>query len=331
MNVDEIRITAVDVRSLAWEGDGLVDWVGRGRVFGLDGSCSNSRMRHAYAFDRAVALPDGSYAVVYVNGGTKGLVLKDGEVHREVNRSYYLAGAYDYPVAVFRLPSGRPVLAHCPDNYNELQIEDLETGEPLTRSPARKAQDFFQSRLLASPDGRFLVSAGWVWHPIDCIVAYDVEAALRDPTHLDGIGLDLRADAEESSAAFDVDGRLLISLFNEEEGLGDDAVPPGLTEIRTIDLHRPADFAIARIPGRLGQIVPVDEHHVLGLHERPRLIDLRDGRIVQRWPHIASGNRTGPIMGNSSTTPPMAFDPINKRYAFADSEGITVLRVDIRL
>jgi hypothetical protein len=327
LNIKETRIAAQGIRSLVWEGDELVDWVGGARVFGMDGSSSDSAVRYAYPFDGAVTLPGSPFSVIYANTGTKGLLLKNGEVLRELNRSFYLANAYDYPVAVFRLPTGRPVLAHCPDNYNELQIEDLDTGEPLTRSAGRKAQDFFQSRLIASADGRYLVSAGWLWHPVDWVVVYDVEAALRDPTHLDTDGISIRAGAEESSVTFLAADRLAIAVFDEHEGIGDEGVPPGVTEIRSIDLSRPKEFSSTQIPGRVGQIVAVDEQHVLALHEHPRLIDLRDGRIVQSWPHIASGHRVSSISMNESPSPPMAFDPINGRYAFADEAGIVVLSV----
>lgn len=323
-----IRLEAPGVRSLLWSGDTLIDPLGAATRYGLDGTVERGNVAFGGPFDAAIALPDSAFLAIYTQGGTKALILQGRTLLREINRSYYCADDYDYPITLFRLPSGRPVIAHCPDEYNELQIDDLETGEPLTRLPGRKARDFFHSRLTASPDGRFLASAGWVWHPWDAVAVFDVEAALRDPNSLDGGGLDISADAEESSATFLPDGRLAVALFQTE--IPEDDTPPAFSELKLFDLRGQGASTETRTPGRVGQIVPVDEHHVLALYQHPRLIDLRDGQVVGSWPEIASGDRTSPIFGASSPTPPMAFDPGNRRYAFADDEGITVLQIPPR-
>jgi hypothetical protein len=230
---------------------------------------------------------------------------------------------------MFRLNSGREVLAHCPDDYCRLQIEDLATGEVLTRSAADKPADFFHSRLAVSADGRYLVSAGWVWHPMDVVQVYSVEAALKDPCHLDGAGIGIKAWAEESSATFLPDGRLAIALYgidpdeDEDEDAGD-----GAAEMRLFDLQQPQEPAVVCMTGRLGTIVAVDNNHVLALYGHPRLIDLRLGSVVQSWPHIASGDRTSSIFSSSSSTSTMALDSSRKRYAFADDAGITVLQLN---
>ncbi len=65
--------------------------------------------------------------------------------------------------------------------YNRLEIEDARTGEPLTAGPEREPDDFFHSRLAVSPSGRYLLSAGWVWHPWGCLVVFDLRQALADP------------------------------------------------------------------------------------------------------------------------------------------------------
>lgn len=194
----ELRIQAPGVRSLVWDGDVLIDWVAGGARYGLDGEVAAADVCYAYPFDAAVALPSSGFAVIYTRLGTKGLVLQDGKTLREINRSFYRADVYEYPIALFRLASGRAVMAHCPQDYCQLDIEDLATGELLTRSSARKPDDIFHSRLAASPDGRFLLSAGWLWHPVDCVGLYDIEQALADPTHLDGSGICRQALADES-------------------------------------------------------------------------------------------------------------------------------------
>ena len=53
-------------------------------------------MNWAYPFDRALASPDRQITVLHTALGTKGLVIADRRGKREVNRSYYHAGAYQY-------------------------------------------------------------------------------------------------------------------------------------------------------------------------------------------------------------------------------------------
>lgn len=198
----EIRIPAKGIRSLVWDGDSLVDWVDGGERYKLNGEVVPSRLRYGYVFDAVVSLADSSFSAIYTRCGTKGLILRDGQVHREINRSYYQADVYEYPIALFRLPCGREVLAHCPQAYCRLDIEDLATREVLTRSTARKPSDIFHSRLVVSPDGRYLLSAGWLWHPIDSVNVYGIGGALDAPTHLDGSGIGPDVFAVESSATF---------------------------------------------------------------------------------------------------------------------------------
>ena len=74
---------------------------------------------------------------------------------------------------------GRLLLAHCPENYCQLELEDATTGQALTASGDRKPSDFFHSRLSANPSGTRFLSAGWVWHPWSAVVTFDVGAALN--------------------------------------------------------------------------------------------------------------------------------------------------------
>src|SRR4051794_33065179 len=73
-------------RSLVWAGDDLVDWVGGGFRFHPDGSVSTDIVNYAYVFDRAVGSPSGTYAVIYVERGTKGLVLRTPSLGAESGR-----------------------------------------------------------------------------------------------------------------------------------------------------------------------------------------------------------------------------------------------------
>ena len=327
LRATEILIPAKSVRSLVWEQDDLVDWAGGGQRYRLNGETVPRHVSYAYVFDAAITSPSGEYTVIYTRLGTKGLLLRRGQVLREINRSFYHANAYEYPVTMFCLKNGREVLAHCPDEYCRLEIDDLATGERLTSSETRRPQDFFHSRLGASPGGTYLVSAGWIWHPVDAVHVYDVEAALRNPAHLDGAGLDIDAWAEESSAAFLTETRLAVALEgieNEDEVGADDMQR---REVRIFDLKERTSRVV--IPAtRVGTIMSIGEHHLLGLCQHPQLIDLRTGLVAQEWPEVRSGTQTSSILVASPELPPIALDPIRRRCAIADREQIIVLQFD---
>ena len=40
----------------------------------------------------------------------------------------YQAHEYEYPIALYYLPDGRPAILHCPDEYCQMEIELIETG-----------------------------------------------------------------------------------------------------------------------------------------------------------------------------------------------------------
>lgn len=319
---NEIRISAPRVQSLVWDGDFLIDWADGGACYGLDGSSTPASFHWGFPFDAAVSLPGSGYAAAYTRLGTKGVITRNGKLVREINRSYYCAGSYEYPIALFRDSNGRPLLAHCPDEYCRLEIEDLATGERLSVGGSRKPADFFHSRLQVSPDGRRLVSGGWIWHPLDCTQIYDLELALRDPAHLDGPGLaSERLFAEESSASFLPDGRLVIATSVDDDS------PPNVAGMHLYLLDR--DGAIlcqpTHVASRSGIVMALDENRVLALYDFPRLLDLATGTELARWPHLRTGTQTSSVCINA-VLPPLALDAAGRRIAVADEEGITVLQ-----
>src|SRR5688500_12722359 len=85
-------------RSLCWLDDKLIDYVGGIASIDLAGNISSPRINFAYRFDGAVVSPDGRYSVIFERYGTKALLLHDDKVHRELNRSFYCADVYEYPI-----------------------------------------------------------------------------------------------------------------------------------------------------------------------------------------------------------------------------------------
>ena len=123
-------IAAKGLRSLAWDGDDLVDLAAGGRRFTLDGKTRPAQVFYAYRFD-GVCVGPGGYEVLYERLGTKALLLRDGWLVRELDRSYYHAHVTPYPVAL-AARGDRVLLIHAPREYHRLEIEDAETGAPLT-------------------------------------------------------------------------------------------------------------------------------------------------------------------------------------------------------
>jgi len=310
-------------QSLVWEGEDLVDWLAGANRYHLDGRFSSGGVSYRYRFDAVATLPGSPYTVLYERLGTKGLVLHGLAPIREIGRSFYHADVYDHPLTMFRLADGREAIAYAPDAYNRLEIELLATGERLTTRPdgSPEPKDFFHSGLEVAPGGTWLMSAGWIWHPFYSVNFYPLEAALRAPRLLDQ---DSRvADPIDIASAVFLDGeRAVLASTPEADGDPDAAFGPGM-----IGIYRPATRSweskavLGEIPGRL---LVVDSTHVLSLYEHPKLIHVPSGRIVERWPHIASGTWDGCI-GQDRQLPPMAWDPVRRRLAVAMGDAIWIL------
>ncbi len=170
------------------------------------------------------------------------------------------------------------------------------------------------------------MSAGWIWHPLDFIQVYSIEEALREPQSLDrnenGFtvsidGIDEAHLEEIHSAAFiDNDTVILAGATYEEEVpfLGVFSVSENRV-ISRVTLEEPA-----------GTLMPLGDH-IVGFYEHPRLIDLRTGKTVHRWPEINSGRQNSSIIVSDAPAPPTALEPRNHRFAVAGSEAITVIQL----
>lgn len=314
-----------DAGFMTWNGDALIDW-GNLAIYGLDGSREDLGVSYGYRFDNALRSEDGRYIVLYEKFGTKGVILADGKFLREINRSYYCADAFEFPLEIFRLPDGRTALAHCPTNYNEIELELVNTGERLTgrKPPKSEAADIFHSGLAVDPSGAWLMSAGWVWHPSYDVWFFPVADALESPETLDQAGRGVGHSLEIGSAAFL--GPDLAALASDPDAEPfDSALDAG--DRSMIGLYRPsARRWESQVPlsGPIGKMLPVDESHVLSLYKHPKLIHVASGWIVDSWPAIDSGTWRGCI-SSSETVPPMSWDPVSKRLAVASQNEIHIL------
>ncbi|MFI9106682.1 hypothetical protein ACIGXA_39930 [Streptomyces fildesensis] len=315
-----------EVESLVWDGDELLDVVGGGRRWGADGVERPSSFIHDFPFDRGLVSPSGRFTVVYAERGIEALVLEGDQLIRELERDDDNAGEFDYPVAVGVLRDGREVLVHCPEQYGVLEIEDLETGERLTRGE-RHPRDVFHSRLAVSPDGRHLLSAGWLWHPYGIVEVFDLDDALRDSAVLDGRGV-LLADGgieDEVVSACWLDGdRLAIAtaVFGAYDG----------KERRQLGVWSLAEgrwLARSAVDFTLGTLIARGDT-VVALHGHPRLVDLATGAVVDEWPDVEVSQREGSYGATHVPTPVAALHSDGTRLALAQPDGIAIIDLPTR-
>lgn len=321
-------IPASYVQSLVWHGEVLVDWVGGGQQYQLDGTKISRAMGYAYGFDAACLSVSGLYSVIYKRLGTKGVLLKAGEVAREINRSYYHADTYEYPVCFAQRKNGQEVLIHCPDGYDRLEIEDVATGERLTCSEGRKPRDFFYSRLSVDPTSSFLLSAGWVWHPHSTVALFDLEKAISDPKTLDDSVLVPCFPVEIETASFLGKNRLILSTTDET--FEDDVYTPDEIEPRHVcvwDVEANSLIKKARVQKPLGTMMPVGEDYVVGFYQHPSLVSMASGEVIAEMPELATGIQRSSIIHHIDPVPPLAIDAQRKRFAVANDREIVVVEV----
>lgn len=316
-----------------WIRGELYDVAAGWRSIPLDGA-SGSRRFIAYGnqFDAAVVSPRGDVVALMASTGTKCLLLaSDGRPIREVNRSFYQADAYRYPLDLFTLPDGRTGLVHCPEAYNQLDVEVAVSGERLTAADERKPADIFHSRLAVSPSGRYLLSAGWVWHPWGCLAVFDLHRALTRPHTLDSPGdvFDLRGliQAEVSGACF-IDDDVVVSTSSEpnDPETPDDLAPNMLARwsvtTKTFTWRR-------QLQQTAGDLMPL-AGNILAVHQCPRLYDASSGELIAEWPDISTGSADSSIVWNKSFSGParVAIDTLERRFAVSDGELINIVYLD---
>jgi hypothetical protein len=281
----------------------------------------------SFPFDSAITSDDGIYAVVYQKLGTKGLLLKNGKLVRELNRSYYQATAYEYPIAFLTRPNGETYLIHCPHSYCQIDFEQVETGEIFTQVKERQPSDFFHSRFDVSPDKKTLISRGWVWHPFDFLCLYDIDNCFDDPLLLDESKLRPDVDAELCAASFITNDLVLIGAPNEGEPfdheesalLKNGQIAIWDTRTNTVSQPITPDFKIG------GHLTIIDHTYAWELLDFPKIVNYRTGKVIDKIDDIYTGHQVSSITHHLNDYPKIAINKQTKQVAIYNKDQIDVL------
>jgi hypothetical protein len=328
MTIPQIRELHVDwpnLATLAWDGDDLLD-VTTGRRMSADGTISKGTYYMPFAFDRAIAQTHKKtrWAACYANRGTKALLFKNGTVHRELNRSYYCANAFDYPIVLAVGKQDRMTVIHCPNEFNLLEIEDADSGEVIARG---KSEDMeFHSRLEVSEDSQFLLDSGWFWHPWCSAAVFELK--YEEPNSFPGAPL-FTANHEIDSAAFLGKQHVVVSAVANYQGENTRTGDLLEAQLGVWSLKERKWISQVDVGPPIGMLMPWREW-VVSFYENPKLIELVTGKIVKQWGDIYSGKQIGPIDLGNPAPPPMAIDARNGRFAIATSGGATIVQLTQR-
>jgi hypothetical protein len=322
LNHDSQIIKCLGVSPLAWDENDLIEPM-TGRRIALDQPLPERAFFVGYPFDRGQCARglNAFWTLAYDNRGTKAVLYKNWKQHRELNRSYYFAKAFDYPIALATINGGRVVIVHCPNSFDTVEIEDAETGEMLGKKKSDKME--FQSRLSVSADGRFLVSAGWFWHPLGAAWLCPVSAIVGTDDHC-GAEVGFSFGAEIDSTAFLENDHIVVSstsaVVNDE--------PPvsglGPLQLGVWSIAESKWVSIVPLQEPAGSIMPWKEW-VISFHEHPKAIELATGKVVHVWDQLDSGKQIGSIELGEPPPPVMALNPRRGMFAVCDSKGINVV------
>jgi hypothetical protein len=312
------------LKTICWVNNSIVDWASAGKRYALDGKI-DQLCEYTYGFgDSAITSADGQYAFIYQKLGTKGLLLKNGALLREINRSYYYANFYEYPAAFVTLNS-KTFFIHCPSEYCRLDFEDVETGEIITNSQDRNPTDFFHSRLEISPNSRYLMSKGWFWHPWDAIKVFDIEKCIQTPKLLDESEIYPNVGVEIATASF-IDGHKILLGSSDEEAMNDELLenlPPKHIAIWDIILNQISKPVKMNV--EFGNLFAISDCYAWDLFKFPKIINLETGKIVNQDESLSSGLQNSSIIHHIEELPKVAFNQQTKQLAITSGDHIEII------
>ncbi|MBX7224983.1 MAG: hypothetical protein K1X55_03070 [Chitinophagales bacterium] len=316
------------LQTMSWFNDTLVDWAIAGKQYSLNEPIKKIGKYHfGFNFDSSLISDSGVYAVLYQKLGTKGLILKNGEILREINRSYYHADVFEYPVAFVTAKNKKTYLIHCPNKYCQIDFEEVETGEIITKHADRNPSDFFHSRLEVSPNNTTFISKGWAWHPYDFVEVFDIEACLQNPLLLDKSKISPDVDAEICTASYINDDLILIGSPNDTESFNDEPsekLKNGQVAIWNIKTNTITNIVSTNFPIG-GHLTAIDEKYAWDLFDYPKIVNYQTGQVEEKLEDISTGRQVSSIIHHLGNIPKIAFNRTTKQVAISNKDKIEIL------
>lgn len=314
-------IHTTSVQTIDWVDGTIVDWVSAGRQYFLDGTQKQlAKNSYPFSFDGSITSKDGKYMFIYKRFGTKGILLKGGEIIREINRTYYYAESYEFPAAFITIGT-TTFLVHCPISYSQIDFENVETGELITNVNGRNPSDIFHSRFSISPDGRYLMVCGWIWHPLDQVELFEVNECLNNPFLLDRSTIFPDFGTGINSASFIDNNRILIASSDDQPF--DDEVPPVLPQKHIAIWNFVANEITSpvKIDYEIGNLFAINEKLAWDMFKFPKIINLETGELKSKMEEINSGLQVSSIgMGDLEDYPQISYEKDTGKIAIKINE-----------
>ncbi|MDN3583672.1 hypothetical protein [Mucilaginibacter flavus] len=316
-------LTANYIKTISWVNDIIVDWASAGTQYTMDGKTRQLYVNSYSALDftGAISSHDGKYAFVYQKLGTKGLLIKNGGLLREINRSYYYASTYEYPAA-FATIDDITYLIHCPKEYCRLDFENVETGEIVSDVPDRAPEDFFHSRLEISPNGAYLLNKGWHWHPREAIYAYNIKNCIENPLLLDGCDIYPDIDTEVNTAGFISNDIVIIGSGEESFDEENVVFPP--KHIAAWNIKDRTVSTPVKVNEDFGNLFAINDELAWDTFSYPKIINVKTGEIIDKNEAINSGKQQSSIVSRNSLAQ-IVFNRETKQLAIVGKEVIYIL------
>lgn len=120
--------------------------------------------------------------------------------------------------------------------------------------------------------------------------------------------------------------RILMNSNAEDEDFGSgENTPFRPGSVGVFNLKSNTFESIAKAEETIGAMLWLGDGLAVGFFQSPKVFDVATGRIVHRWPELATGSRSSSIIRHSGPSPSLACDPIKKRFAVASDNGIDVV------
>lgn len=338
----------LSTKSLCWYNDALIDWVGGGTIYHLNGVNNTMYWMTGYGrFDTSQVSSSGSYVIIYESLGTKGIILDLRNINtkevinnrynknekvisrpkfvREFNRSYLQADQKEYAVASFSLCGKSEVIVHCPELYNKISVECIESAEHLCGATV---DDIFFSRFIVNHSGEKMIGFGWDTANSPTLELFEYIQG-KNQYHIVNTG-SISGDGsyEIVSAYFVDDNTILIIQINGDILRGCNVINDKYL-IQLYDLNTNKTFQHLYVTELHSADLIFMNRWAFDIVNHPKIVDFITGEIIYSWNSIATGVLDIFDLWKPLSLNKIAIDTKHKRIAFISDDNVYVFTLSI--